>query len=480
MITITTSMESLGEDRLTTEQRRELNDVLARARAAAVIAETYDQERVDSLCQAAAWAVANKKSFQRLAEMGVAESGIGDPVSRVGKRFRLRGILRDALREKSVGLVEEIPEKGIFKYAKPVGVVASIIPMTNPDLTAAGNSICAIKARDAIIFSPHPRARNTSFETIRLMREALVREGAPADLLQCLLNVNIPMAKALMERVDLVTATGGKAMVRAAYSSGTPAFGVGAGNATVIIDETANVEEAARNVMISKTADFGSGCSCDGNVLIEESIFDRVIERLAAEGGYLAEDAQKSKLQAAMWDAEGRRLEDTIAISPQKLAERAGFTIPSDRKFIIVIGDRIGKAHPFSSEKLTSLLAVYKYRGFDNALEMMKAIFEVGGKGHSCGLYSFDQDHIHRLAMAAPVSRIMIRQANSAGNAGAFNNGMPMTSNLGCGSWGGNIVSENIHLKHYLNMTWVSVPIPEDRPSDGELFGRFYDPTLEG
>src|SRR5205085_2507365 len=176
-----------------------------------------------------------------------AEIGLGDPVSRMGKRMKIRGVLRDALRQKSVGIIEEIPDKGIVKYGKPAGIVACIVPTTNPDLTPAGNAIYAIKARDVVIFSPHPRSKKTSLETVRLMREALERDGAPADILQCLTKVNIPMSQALMARADLIIATGGQPMVRAAYSSGTPAYGVGAGNSTMIIDETANIEEAARN-----------------------------------------------------------------------------------------------------------------------------------------------------------------------------------------------------------------------------------------
>jgi sulfoacetaldehyde dehydrogenase len=287
------------------------------------------------------------------------------------------------------------------------------------------------------------------------------------------------MSQALMARADLVIATGGQAMVRAAYSSGTPAYGVGAGNSTMIIDETADIEDAARNTRLSKTSDFGSGCSADGNLIIEASIFDRLLAQLQKEGGYLASDAEKAALRRAMWDEEAHRTNDTVAIAPQQLAKAAGFAIPADRRFIIVHGDGVGKEHPFSGEKLTTLLAVYAYRGFDQALAMMRGIYEVGGKGHSCGIYSFDPDHIHRLALAAPVSRIMVRQPQSKANAGAFNNGMPMTSSLGCGTWGGNIVSENVHLKHYMNTTWVSVPIKEDKPSDEELFGPFYDPALE-
>ncbi|HWR28878.1 MAG TPA: aldehyde dehydrogenase family protein [Negativicutes bacterium] len=467
-------------DELSKEQEAELNMVFEKARAALTVIATYDQARVDRLCQAVAWAVANKKTFAHLVEMGIAESSLGDPVSRMNKRMKIRGVLRDALRQKSVGIIEEIPEKGIIKYAKPVGIIASIVPTTNPDLTPGGTAVYAIKARDVVIFSPHPRSKKTTFETVRLMREALEREGSPADILQCLTQVNIPMSKALMARADLVLATGGKDMVKAAYSSGTPAYGVGAGNATMIMDETAHIEEAARNTMLSKTSDFGSGCSADGNLIIHESIFENLVQQLVKEGGYLASEQEKAKLRSAMWDSEGHRLPKTVALAPQKLAEFAGFNIPADRRFIIVMGDGIGKEYPFSGEKLTTLLAVYKYSGeFENALDMMRAIYEVGGKGHSVGIYSFDDDHIHRLALAAPVSRIMVRQPQSKANAGAFNNGMPMTSSLGCGTWGGNIVSENVHLKHYMNTTWVSKPIPEDKPSDAELFGEFYDPEME-
>jgi sulfoacetaldehyde dehydrogenase len=471
--------EAMSTKELTQEQQQELNEAIERARKAQAVIETYDQERVDRLIRAVAWSVANKKTFGTLVDMGIEESRLGDPESRMNKRFKIRGVLRDALRQKSVGIIEEIAEKGIAKYAKPVGLIGSIVPTTNPELTPPGTAIYAIKARNVVIFSPHPRSKKTTFETVRLMREALEREGAPADILQCLTKVNIPMTQALMASSDLVMATGGKAMVQAAYSSGTPAYGVGAGNSTMIIDETADVAEAALNTRLSKTSDFGSGCSADGNLIIEATVYDAMLAQLQKEGGYLATEEEKAKLKAVMWDAEGHRLADTVAISPQKLAEAAGFTIPADRKFIMVIGDGIGKAHFFSGEKLTTLLAVYKYSGFDQALEMMQGIYNVAGKGHSCGIYSFNDDHINRLALVAPVSRIMVRQPQSKANAGAFNNGMPMTSSLGCGTWGGNIVSENINLKHYMNVTWVSRPIPEDKPSDEELFGEFYDSNME-
>lgn len=464
---------------ITLQEQQELDEVFERARKALAVIETFDQEKVDRLIRAVAWSVANKQTFEKLVAMGIEESGLGDPISRHNKRFKIRGVLRDALRQKSVGIIEEIPEKGIVKYAKPVGIIASLVPTTNPDLTPAGTAIYAVKARNVVIFSPHPRTLKTTNETVRIMREALEKEGVPGDILQCLSVGSRAMSEAVMARADLVLATGGQNMVRRAYSSGTPAYGVGAGNSTMIIDETANIVEAAHNTMLSKTSDYGSGCSADGNLIIEDSIFDQMLAQLQIEGGYLATEAEKTKLKSVMWDIEGNRLSDTVAIAPQELARAAGFEIPEDRKFIIVKGDGIGKEHKFSGEKLTTLLAVYRYKGFDQALEMMKGIYEVGGKGHSCGIYSFDDNHIHRLALAAPVSRIMVRQPQSKANAGAFNNGMPMTSSLGCGTWGGNMISENVSLKHYMNTTWVSKPIPEDRPSDEELFGEFYDPEME-
>jgi len=452
--------------------------MLARARGALKQIEEYDQARVDRLCQALGWATANEKTFTRIAQMGVDESGLGDREGRAAKRFKVMGILRDVLREKSVGVIEEIPEKGIVKYGKPVGVIASIIPTTNPELTPPGVGIFAMKCKDAVIFAPHPRSKKTTFEMVRVMRETLKREGAPPDLFQCIEKPSIPLSQYLMSICDLVQATGGRDMVKAAYSSGTPSYGVGAGNSTMVVDETADIVQAARNTRLSKTSDFGSGCSADGNLIVEATIYDKFLAQLIAEGGYLASPEEKQKLQAVLWDAQGHRTPDTIAISAQRIAARAGFEIPADRKFIIVKEDRIGKEFPFSSEKLCVVVSIFKYSGFENALAMVKQLFEVGGKGHSCGIYSFDDDHIHRLALIAPVSRIMVRQPQSKANAGAFNNGMPMTSSLGCGTWGGNITSENIHLKHYMNVTWVSRPIADDRPSEQELFGEFYNTEI--
>ena len=465
---------------LSPEQRSELDDVFARAHAALAVIETYDQQRVDRLIRAIAWAVANRASFERLVRMGIEESGLGDYDSRMNKRMKIRGVLRDALRSPSVGVLEEDAARGLVKYGKPVGVIGCVVPTTNPDLTPAGNAIYAVKARNVVVFSPHPRSRETTLETVRLMREALAAEAAPADILQCITRPGLAASQEIMRRSDLVIATGGQGLVRAAYTSGTPAYGVGAGNATEFVDETADLQETALNCMLSKTSDFGSGCSADGNVLVPAARYREMLDELQKVGGHLASADERAALQRVMWDEEGQRLPDTVAVAPQVLARAAGFEIAADRRFIVVEGDGIGDDRQFCKEKLTTLMAVHAYEGgFEDGVELAKRLYAVGGKGHSCGIASTDDAHIDYFARHMPVSRIMVRQPNSKANAGSFTNGMPMTSSMGCGTWGGNITSENISLRHYLNTTWVSRTIAEDRPTDEELFGDFYDADLE-
>jgi len=460
---------------ITEEELQLASEMMNKARIACAAVEDWSQEQLDRLSQAIAWYAGNEKTFTRLAQMGVDESSIGDRAGRPGKRFKIHGVLRDTLRQPSTGIVEVDEEKGLVKYAKPVGVIASLIPMTNPAMTPPVTGVYSANARNAVIFSPHPRTAKTTFEMTEIMRAACRHVGAPEDLFQCVQKPSIPLTQHLMEICDLTLATGGKPMVKAAYSSGKPAYGVGAGNSSIVIDDTADIDIAAANTRISKTSDFGSGCSADGNIIIQRSVYDDMVKALQAEGGYLCNDEEKAKLEKAMWDDKGNRTFPTIACRPQQTAEVAGFSIPEDCKFLMVENQgQIGKQHKFSKEKLTTLMALYHFETFDDALETVRQIYSVGGKGHSCGIYSHNDDHIDQLARVAPVSRMMVRQPQSKANAGSFTNGMPMTSSLGCGIWGGNITNENVTLKHMMNYTWVSRPIPEDRPSEQELFGEFY------
>src|SRR2546423_4123754 len=280
---------------ITSEERELTHGLLRRARAAMQAVEHDDQARVDRLCQAIGWAAGNEAAATCLANMSVDETGMGS--REPGRRSKVLGILRDALRQKSMGVIEEIPDKGLVKYAKPAGVIASLIPVTSPYITPIGIAIYAVKCKDAVIFSPHPASRRTTNETVRLMRAALRALGAPEDLLQCVEKPSIPASHELMAICDLTIATGGQPMVRAAYSSGKPAYGVGAGNATMVIDETADIEEAARNTRISKINDYGSGCSADGNLLVDSSIYDAFLRQLQKEGGYLVDEQEKQLLE---------------------------------------------------------------------------------------------------------------------------------------------------------------------------------------
>src|SRR5262245_20931691 len=319
---------------ITDEEQATAQELLARARGAMGAVEAYDQGAVDRLCRAVAWAGGNEQTATRLARVSVDESGMGSPEPK--RRAKVLGILRDALRQKSIGVIEEIPERGIVKYAKPAGVIASLIPVTSPYVTPIGIAIYTIKCKDAVIFSPHPGSRRTTGETVRVLRAALRRLAAPEDLLQCVERPSIPLAKELMSICDLTIATGGPAMVKAAYSSGKPAYGVGAGNATMVIDETADIAEAARNTRISKTNDHGSGCSADGNLLVDAAIYDALLVQLQGEGGYLVSPTEKKLLEAAYWDADRHRTPETIARAASVVAARAGFTIPADKTFLIV------------------------------------------------------------------------------------------------------------------------------------------------
>ena len=437
-------------------------ELLSRSRAAMIAVDHYDQATVDRLCRAVAWATANEQTFGRLTRMSVEESGMGSAEGVPARRWKILGILRDALRTRSVGIIEEIPEKGITKYAKPVGVIAGLLPVTNPLVTMVNMAINAIKCRDAVIFSPHPLSKRTALEIARVIRAALKKQGAPEDLILCLERPSIPLAQELMSVCDLTIATGGTAMVKAAYGSGKPAYGVGAGNATVVVDETADVADAARNTRISKTQNHGSGCSSDGNLLVEASVYDAFSGAVAGRRG-LSRDRRRKGPARGGDVGRGRPSHDRHD-RPRRWRDRRSRGFPPSRRQVVhhrrrrqdrqsapLLGrEAVAGAGDFQVPRLRSTRSGW-----------CREILEVGGKGHSVGIASFDDDHIHRLASMAPVSRIMVRQPNVSGNAGSFTNGMPMTASLGCGTWGGNITSENISVKHYMNTTWVSRSIPE-------------------
>jgi len=448
-----------------------VSTLIMRAQEAQKIAENFTQGYIDELVAALAWTAVKEENVIKMAQLAYDESQMGNFESKCGKlRKKPRGMLRDLKEEKSVGVIEINKEKGLVKIAKPVGVIGALVPCTNPEVTPVIKGMCAIKGRNATVFCPHPRTKMTSFQIVALMRETLKKFGAPEDLLICVENPSVEVSKEIMKQCDLIIATGGPEMVKAAYSSGTPAYGAGAGNAVVVIDETADIKDAAVKIILSKTNDFASGCSSENSLIIYEYIYDEMLKALIEEGAYLCNPQEKEKLQKTLW-IDGRLNKDIVAQSPQKIAEISGIKIPNDTKIIMVEEDGIGKSYPFSKEKLSIVLTLYKYKEFNKAINMINEIHRYSGAGHSCGIHSFNEDHIMELSLHTKTSRVMIRQPQNYGNSGDWANGMPWTVTLGCGTWGGNIVSENIVFKHYINTTWVSYPIEPEIPTDKELFG---------
>jgi sulfoacetaldehyde dehydrogenase len=453
------------------EAKEYINQLVERARKAQAQIEHYTQEEVDRLVEAVVWNIVKDGPAQEISKMAVEESGMGNFHGKYNKLMaKAKGAVRDMQGKKSVGVIEVDDEKQIMKIAKPVGVIGALIPCTNPEATPTVKAAHALKGRNAIIMSPHPRTKKTNTYIVNNIRETLKRYGAPEDLVIGIEDPTMDISGELMKQCDLVFATGGAALVKAAYSSGTPAYGVGAGNAVVVVDETADLKDAAGKIKASKTFDLATSCSAENSLIIQEGIYDDLIEALKAEGGYLVAKEEKEKLQDALW-IDGHLNPKIIAQPALTIAKIAGIQVPEDTTFLMVEENGVGADYPFSGEKLSVVVALYKYNEFKEAVDRVNEITRYQGMGHSCGIHSFDDDHIMELALNTKVSRMNVRQGHALANTGNWFNGLPFTTSLGCGSWGGNITSENITWKHLINVTWVSKPFDPVMPTDEELFG---------
>jgi sulfoacetaldehyde dehydrogenase len=378
----------------------------------------------------------------------------------------------DIINDKSVGVIEELPERNIVKIAKPVGVIGALSPSTNPEATPVIKAISAIKGRNSIIVAPHPRAKLTNKLICDYMRDALERMGAPADLVIGIETPSLELTNELMRQCDRILATGGGAMVKAAYSSGTPALGVGVGNAVITVDDTADLDEAAEKIRISKTLDLAASCSSDNSVLLFESIYDDMLRKLEREGGYLLDEQEKARLQNTIWK-DGHLNVDIVAQPAHKIAGMAGIELPEGKQFLIVPETGAGPDYPFSGEKLSVTMALYKIKDIEEAVALTNEIQAYQGQGHSCGIYSYSDDNILAYANGTRTSRVMVNQPQAASNSGNLWNGMRQTFSLGCGSWGGNGTNNNITWRDLINETWISRPLAVNKaiPEDEELFG---------
>jgi sulfoacetaldehyde dehydrogenase len=451
----------------------EVAALVARSRAAQAQIENYTQEQVDRLIRGMVWAVAREDVAKKIAQHTVDETQLGNYDGKFLKIFRkTRATLMDIIDDKSVGIIEEDKARNIVKIAKPIGVIGALSPSTNPEATPVIKAISAVKGRNSIIVAPHPRAKLTNKMICDLMREALVKMGAPADLVISMDIPSVNKTNELMIQCDRILATGGGAMVTAAYSSGTPALGVGVGNAVITVDETADLDDAAEKIRVSKTLDLAASCSSDNAVILVDAIYDDMLAKLVGKGGMILNDDQKAKLQASIW-VDGHINAKVVAQTPQFIGDYAGFEVPADVQFFIVHETGAGPDHPFSGEKMTVTMALYRAKDIDDAIALTNRIQAYQGQGHSCGIYSQSDENIMKLANGTRTSRVMVNQPQSASNSGNLWNGMRQTFSLGCGSWGGNGTNNNITWRDLINETWVSKPLAVTKtlPSDEELFG---------
>jgi len=452
----------------------EIAALIKRSRAAQQQIEHYTQEQVDDLIRAMVWAVAKPGVAEEIAQFTVDETQLGNYDGKFLKiQRKTRATLMDIIDDKSVGILEEDPERNIVKIAKPMGVIGALAPSTNPEATPVIKAIHAVKGRNSIIVAPHPRAKLTNKKICDLMREAIEKMGAPADLVIAIEIPSLETTNELMQQCDRVLATGGGAMVTAAYSSGTPALGVGVGNAVITVDDTADLDDAATKIHMSKTLDLAASCSSDNSVILVDSIYEPMLERLKAKGGYLCNAEEKEKLRNTIWDEEGHLNTAIVAQPAQKIASMAGLDVPETTEFYIVIEEGWGKDFPFSGEKLSVVMALYRASDIDHAIELTNNIQSYQGQGHSCGIYSNSDENIMKLADATRTSRVMVNQPQAASNSGNLWNGMRQTFSLGCGSWGGNGTNNNISWRDLINETWISKPLdqPKELASDEVLFG---------
>ncbi len=451
-----------------------IQEMYTRARAAFREVEFLPQDRVDELCAAVGWELQKEETAKELAHLAVSESGIGVYEDKVHKvQNKTRGMMRDMIGQKTCGLVREDKEKGLRIYAKPMGVVANVVPCTNPESTVCCIGLSLLKTRNAMIVSPHPRTGQSTYATVEHIRKALRKVGAPEDLAQCIKTPSQEATRELMTACDFAVATGGAALARVVYDAGTPCQTVGAGNVVSIIDSTVDPQETAAKIVKSKCANNSASCSSENAVAMEEAAYDAMVAALEGEGGYFCSTEEREKLRAYYWP-DGQHLNrDVVAKPASYIAEHAGIEIPEGTRFLMVIGTKPGPEDRFSGEKISPVLTVWKWTDFSEMIERMKEMHRFSGEGHSASIHSTDNERMIELALKANVGRVNCRMPHAAANSGSWFNGNPTTDTLGGGSWAGNMTSDNINFKHFLNYTWLSEPIPEHIPTDEDLFGDY-------
>lgn len=453
------------------ENKTEIQMMIERSRIAQKKFELFDQRQVDAVVRAIAKVVYDHAV--ELARMAADETRMGVYEDKIKKNQGKARIIWNSLKNKpSVGIISRNTATGVVEVARPMGVIGVVTPCTNPIVTPMCNAMFALKGRNAIIIAPHPRGKKCAVHLVGLFNAAIRSLGAPEDLIQVIAEPTVEMTGELMKAVDVTVATGGMGMVKAAYSSGKPAFGVGAGNVQCIMDRDIDIADAVAKIITGRIFDNGIICSGEQSVIIHAADYAKVIDAMKANGALFIDDpTQRSKLREALFPG-GVMNKDLVGQSVAKVAEKAGLTIPEGTRVLVVEAEGIGKADLLCKEKMCSVITSFKYQTFAEAVDIAVANLEVEGKGHSISIHSNNQANIEYAAQIVPVSRVLINQICSTMNGGSFFNGFAPTTTLGCGSWGNNSISENLDYKHLINITRIGYFLKDATvPTDDEIWG---------
>ena len=455
-----------------------IDDLVARARIAqAAFEDGADQARYDQAALAIGWAIMQPERNVEMASLAVETTGLGNVTDKTTKNHRKTlGLLRDIQGAVTHGVLSEDSATGITEIARPKGVVGAVVPSTNPVATPANNAINAVKCGNAIILAPSPKGIRACEVLLNYIHTEFDRIGVPRDLVQM---VPAPASKVktqrLMETVDLLVVTGSQDNVRRAYSSGTPALGVGAGNVTVIVDETANLEIAAQKITASKTFDNSTSCSSENSLIVVDAVFEPFMEALHKAGGRHLVGAEAEKLKESLFGGGGLN-RHLLAQDIDKVIETTDIAVEDadDARFLLIDGGGIGPEHPESGEKLSLVSALYRAKDFEDAKSIAARLLDHQGAGHSIGIHTEDDQRTRELGHDLPTCRVIVNQAHCFATGGSFDNGMPFSLSMGCGSWGGNSIDDNLNYKHFMNITKVVRTIPSNEPSLDAIFGDYW------
>ncbi len=472
-------MAAVEQADIATQDALIVDELIARARTAQAAFENgATQARYDQAALAAAWALMEPTRNEELATLAVATTGLGNVKDKITKNHRKTlGVLRDIKNAKTCGIIKDDPTSGITEIARPVGVVAAVVPSTNPVATPTNNVVNALKCGNAVILSPSPKGVQVCEKLVGYMHIELDKIGADRDLVQM---IPAPVSKAkaqrLMEAADLLVVTGSQNNVKRAYSSGTPAIGVGAGNVSVIVDESADLEDAARKITASKTFDNSTSCSSENALIVLDAVFDNFLAALHKAGGRRLDSANDKKLKSALFGG-GHLNRALLAQDIDKVIGIADLDVDDadTARFMLIDGEGVGEAYPESGEKLSLVTTLYRARDFDHACQLARDIFQYIGAGHSIGIHTQDDTRAMALGASMPTCRVIVNQAHCFATGGSFDNGMPFSLSMGCGSWGGNSIDENFNHTHLMNITKIVRPIPAREPALDDIFADYWE-----